>query len=284
MRRPHHRAAPMQQHTHKPNDEELQGTPPPECSQDTMFRGRVKLQQHRRGYRFSADAVLLSHFAAHHSPAPALDIGTGCGVVALLLADLWSQHGATPPITAVERQPALAELARTNIQANEHLSHVTLVETDIRPWNPQPPATWRVITCNPPYRTPQSGNISPNPERAAARHELHGSLEELVQAAAQRLHPQGHFCLVYPAFQMPRMMQALHQARLHVTRLRWVHPRSHAPARLMLIEARKGQAPFAVEPPLILYRSDAPRDYTDEANRIFDGYSPQQDTTAPEER
>lgn len=264
----------MQQHTHKRNDTEHQETPSPECSHDTMFRGRVQLRQHRKGYRFSVDAVLLSRFAAHHSPTPALDIGTGCGVVALLLADLWNEQQATPSITAVERQPALAELARNNIQDNAHLHHVALVETDIRAWKPSPPSLWKVITCNPPYRPPHSGKVSPNPERAAARHELHGSLKELLQSAANVLHPQGRFCLVYPAVQVARMMLELHNVGLHITRLRWVHPRADGPARLVLVEASKVQEALVVEPPLFLYNSDAPRDYTAEANAMFDGVPP----------
>lgn len=255
--------------SHKLISPEYQETALPERTQGSMFYGRVNLAQHRRGYRYSADAVLLSHFASQHDPMETLDVGTGCGVIPLLLADLWSQRGATPALTAVERQAALATLAQDNVTANRRQSQITIVEADVRTWKPE--RQWPVITCNPPFFSKEEGNISPNPERAAARHELHGSLSELIQAMASLLLPTGHLMLVYPAPSTPRLLQAIQHAKLHVVRQRWVQPREETPANLVLLAASRTPSPCLQPKPLVLYRTATNRDYTQEASALFAG-------------
>lgn len=242
-------------------------------SDDTMFRGRVRLRQHREGYRFSVDAVLLSSFAANRTPVETLDLGTGCGVVALLLADLWQNQGRQPALTVIERQPSLAALARYNIDTNEREHQIRLIHSDLRLWAPQTSLRWGLVVCNPPYQPPQQGRISPHPERAAARHELYGSLEEIVCAGASVLTAKGSMIFVYPASLFPRLLRACLDCGLQPVRLRWVHPRLHEPAKLVLVEVMSLEKPWIVEHPLILYRGESTRDYTEEAELIFAGQS-----------
>ena len=258
--------------SHKLISPEHQETPPPECTHGTMFRGRVHLTQHRCGYRFSIDAVLLSHFVSSCSPTEILDVGTGCGVVPLLLADLWEQRGYTPFMTAVERQPDLAVLAQQNVKANARQSQMKVIKADIRTWRPQ--TQWHIITCNPPFYPKQSGNISPNPERAAARHELHGSLNEIVAVAASLLHTEGQLSMVYPASFLTRLQAALQAAQLTLTRQRFVHPHENAPPKLALVTASPSTSPLQQEAPLYLYRTMKHANYTPEAEAIFAGSPP----------
>lgn len=247
---------------------------PPTRTQGTMFRGRVSLEQHRDGYRFSVDAVLLAHFAAQHKPRSTLDLGAGCGVVPLLLADLWSFHLAQQPqMWGLECQASLEALARANVAANQRSEQIQIVGADARRWSWPDKAQElpRLITCNPPYFRVGAGRISPRAERANARHEHNGTVEELVAAAARLLHPRGHLAMIYPADGCERLMAALLAARLHTTRIQCVHPHRDDNASLILFMARHRASPLTISPPLILYHHGEERQPTDELDAILKG-------------
>lgn len=241
-------------------------------SSDSMFHGRVRLYQHRRGYRFSIDAVLLSYFAASLTSADTLDLCTGCGVIPLLMADLWQRRGDAPKFTAIECQSALARLARFNVTSNNRVEQIEIIESDLRQWQPRSPRKWPIITCNPPYRPAGEGSISPQQERAAARHELHGSLRELIAAAGNWLQAKGKLLLVYPAASLMRILLALTECQLELSRLQMVHARADTAANLVLIEASKSsKCPLQILAPLVLYNSEQANDYTPTVQSILNG-------------
>lgn len=235
---------------------------------DSMAGGALRLWQRRRGYRFSLDSVLLAHFALASPRAlqvrRVLDLGTGCGVVGLLLARLQPEWR----VAGVELQPGLAELARRNAALNELPFEV--IECDWRSLAGRvPDAGAELVVTNPPYYLQGAGQLCDEPERAAARAELHGGLPELVRAARRAMHPRGAFCLVLPTARLSDVFAALHAERLGPVRLRFVHPTASQPANHVLVESSaSSRAALVVEPPLIVHGEH--ERYSDEVRRLLE--------------
>jgi len=204
---------------------------------DTLFGGRLKCLQHRSGYRFSVDAVLLGSFLRGGADDTILDLGAGCGIVSLIAA----HRGLGKRIHAVEIQPALAALAGQNVLMNDFAGRIEIHCADLRTIAAFLPAgSFDWVVTNPPYRPAGSGRQNPEPERAAARHELYAALEEVVAAAAFALRTKGRLAIVYPAIRGASLIQALREKRLEPKRLQVVYSYPGSPARLLLAEAIKG--------------------------------------------
>ncbi len=243
---------------------------PAELTRDEILRGQLSLWQPRQGYRFSVDALLLARFArdaAGDRAAEIADLGAGCGVVGLALAR------ALPAarVTLVELQPRLAALCRQNATENELAPRVTVCEADLRALRGVLPGeTFHHVVSNPPYRPAGQGRVSPDPERALANAEGAVTLEQVVAAAARLLRPRGTLSVVYPAERLPALLAACAPSDLRPVRLRLVHPRAGAPARRLLLTARKGAgAALVVEPPLVVHEGDDA--YTAQVAAILDG-------------
>lgn len=239
--------------------------PGPDETLDAIGSGRVRLLQPRRGYRFNLDAVLLAGFAARSvaldRPANVVDLGTGCGVVALLLA-AWRPNAT---VKAVELQPAMASLARRNAQLN-HVP-VEVIESD---WRSLPAGVQAdLVVSNPPYFPPARGRPPSDAGRAAARFESNGDVGSLAQSAAKLLAPGGSVRLVHAASRTADVLDAFRAVKLAPTVLRFVHPRLSEPANTVLIELRRdSKRPLTIEPPLIVH-AGAGGDYTAEVAKLL---------------
>ena len=232
---------------------------------DTFFSGRMTVRQPKNGYRFSIDAVLAADFMRCKEGQTVLDLGTGCGIIPLILA--FRNPGLK--IFGVEIQAALARFAAANVQANRLEGRVRILHRDLKSLtiNEIPDQVSHVV-CNPPYRKMASGRVNPHPEKAAARHEIFAKLEDFVAAASRMLPLSGHLTCVYPAQRLVDMMVRMRAAGLEPKRLCTVHSKEGSKARLVLITGVKGGRPgLDVEQPLIIYRDD--RSYTDEVARLF---------------
>lgn len=227
----------------------------PDETQDSICGG-LQIHQRTRGYRFTLDAILLAQFAAEGLPADkplkVMDLGTGSGVIALLLAR-WRPAWK---VTGVEVQPQLAELARRNAGLNGLA--VDIVEADWRTLGARDRAgDADLVVCNPPYFTLDGGQPCADPERAAGRQELHGSLDETTRAAARVVRGGGSVRFVHTAARLPQLMAAVAEAGLGVGRLCLVHPRASEPAGTVLLEASPGaRRPLRVDPPIIVHNAD----------------------------
>lgn len=209
--------------------------PGPDETLDTFLQGKVKVLQKRKGYRFSVDAVLLSEFIRLKRHEKAIDLGTGCGVLPLLL----SVTTADATFVGVEIQKALAELARRNVMLNHLEGRISILHQDFRDLRTRfPPGSFDVVFSNPPYRRRFSGRTNPSMEKAIARHEIEGTLDDLVSIASYLLAPKGRCYLIYPASRAIDLMVTLRKHRLEPKRLRWIHPRAEQEARWLLVEAR----------------------------------------------
>lgn len=232
---------------------------------DTFFEGALRVLQLRDGYRFSIDAVLLAAVVAPRSGQVVVDLGTGCGIIPLMLALRHPQSR----YFAVELQPDLAELARLNVLANRLDERITVLQADIRGLTQKAfggPVDG--IVANPPYRRAHAGRINPNDQKACARHEIHLTLADLADAAGRLLRTGGRLTVIYPAERLADLFTALRTARIEPKWLRTIHSRSAESARLVLVQAVKAGRPgLAIHAPLVIYLSDG--GYTPEVMALY---------------
>ncbi len=235
---------------------------------DPILRGRLRLWQPTKGYRFSLDPILLVDFVlsrCDEAPRHVLDLGTGSGVVALAL----QSRRAAWTVEAVEIQPRLAAIAQKNATENE--LPITIHEADVRA-RTLPGGAFDLVTTNPPYFRLADGPPSDHRELAIARHETELDLPSWVAEARRLLRPTGLCCCIFPVPRLEELLRALTDQKLYISSMRFVHSLADRSAELVLVAARKGDGrgtpALEVLPPLYVYT--APGDYTAEASRILD--------------
>lgn len=214
---------------------------------DTFLDGRIKLIQFRKGYRFSVDAVLLAQFVSIKRHDVVVDLGTGCGIIPIVLL-------LTEPVGhvfALEIQPELAEQAAKNVRLNGFEHKVDIILGDLK-HPPLDPSSVDVVICNPPYRPKNSGRINPDQQKAIARHEVLSSLNDILDTAAKTLRAKGRFVIIYPTARLADLFIKMRGFNLEPKRLRIVYPSMRSDAKLALIEASLGgQAGLKILPPLL---------------------------------
>jgi tRNA1Val (adenine37-N6)-methyltransferase len=227
---------------------------------------KLKIIQPENGYRFSIDPVLLCHFARIESGSRVADLGTGNGVIPLMLA----QRDEVATVVGLERQSAMVDRAQRSVALNNLQDRVTVVQGDVRQLPASmPPQSFDVVVTNPPFRAANAGRIAPDDERAAARHELAGNYSDFLRAAAALLGTGGWFFLIFLAERLVDLLAEMRKVRLEPKRLRLVHSRQGKSAKMVLVEGRKdGRPGLYVEPPLMIYKGGG-RDYTDEVLSIY---------------
>jgi tRNA1Val (adenine37-N6)-methyltransferase len=235
---------------------------------DTFYRGRVRVFQKKRGYRFSVDAPLLADFVRTKKTDDILDIGTGSGIISLLLSLKPFRR-----ITALEIQKGLAEMARRNVVLNGLGMRIEVIQADFRDYDPG--RKLDLIISNPPYIRRATGFLSRMTEKSVAKHEIHGELEDLLRKTAEWLKKGGRACFIYPERRRKDLAAAAGANGLRVRRTRFVHPRAGEPANLFLAELghAAGAGAVAAEPevmpPLVLFAPDGK--YTEAAEAVFAG-------------
>jgi len=209
--------------------------------------GRLKLIQSKDGYRFSIDAALLAEFVTIKKKEVVLDLGTGCGIILLLLLLTRSIRQAV----GLEIQAELAFQARRNADLNGFKNKMEVVLGDIKNL-PIAAASVDVVICNPPYRQTQSGRINPDVRRAVARHEILASMDHILSAAEYLLRGKGRLAIIYPCVRFMDILTRLRHFNFEPKRMQIVYPNLKSEASLVLIEASRGGNPgLKIEPPLI---------------------------------
>lgn len=232
---------------------------------DTFFNGKLRIKQDPAGYRFSIDAVLLAFHTKPRSDERVLDLGTGCGIIPLILA---YRH---PDITAfgVEIQDELARMATSNVNANKLQDQISVLCRDMRELKPDligGPVD--LVVCNPPYHTPNSGRLNPDPQRAIARHELKVNLNDVLQTAKRMLRTAGRFVTIYTAERIAELFIQMRSHGIEPKFMRTIHAQLAAEAKLILVAGTKGAQPgIRVDPPLIIYDSSGA--YSQEVQGMF---------------
>jgi tRNA1Val (adenine37-N6)-methyltransferase len=225
-------------------------SPLPDESLDTFFDGRLRVIQKKKGYRFSVDAILLSQFVTIRKDEKVIDLGTGCGILPLLL----SQTTQAQSFVGVEIQNDLAEIASKNVLLNRLRDRVTILRKDLRQLkHVYPPGAFHVALSNPPYRKCRTGRVNPSLEKAVARHEIMGTLQEFISAAAYLLPAKGRLYLIYPASRAVDLLVELREQSLEPKRVQYVHPRAGEEAKFILVESVKSTGiELRVMTPLII--------------------------------
>ena len=231
---------------------------------DTFYRGRIRILQKKKGYRFSVDAPLLADFIRTGPDDEIVELGTGSGVVSLLLSLKPFRR-----ITALEIQPALADLARRNVTLNGLEDRVAVLEQDWRRYRPG--RKFDLVFSNPPYIRSGTGFPSRTPEKAVAKHEIHGEITDVMAATAELLSPAGRACFIFPEIRRSDFLEAAGALGLGLRRSRSVHPRGDEPPNLFLSEIGFSPSSETAEllSPLVLFGEDGR--YTAEAEEIFSG-------------
>lgn len=240
-----------------------------DVSRDELKRFGLTLLQPKQGYRFSLDPLLLCDFTNASQETSIVDLGTGSGVLALVLAKMALQA----QVTAFEQDMETARLAQQNVVLNRLPDRVTVLHEDVLQVRRHlPVSSCDLVVSNPPYRKQGRGRLNPHPGKLAARHETTAGLADFLAAAKYLVKPvTGRICLVYHPDRFVELMGEAAAQKLAVVRLRMVHGLPDAPAKVFLVELAKGRrnADLQIMPPLIV-RGDT-ENYTDEVSRILTG-------------
>ncbi len=234
---------------------------------DDLERNGLKIIQDPKRFCFGMDAVLLSGFVTVKPGANLLDLGTGTGIIPILL----SAKTDAAHLTGLEIQEESAEMAERSVKLNSLEEKISIVHGDIK----EAPvlfekASFDAVTCNPPYMIGAHGLKNPDSAMAIARHEVLCTFEDVARAASALLKPGGSFFLVHRPFRLAEIMATMQKYRLEPKRMQLVYPFADKEPNMVLLEGKRGgRSRLTVEKPLIIYKE--PGKYTDEIYDIY-GY------------
>ncbi len=234
---------------------------------DELHRNGYKIIQNPERFCFGMDAVLLSGFASALEGERVLDLGTGTGIIPILMA------AKTPAdhLMGLEIQEESADMARRSVAYNDLEDRIDIVTGDIKDASRLFGASsFDVITTNPPYMIADHGLVNPDEAKAVARHEIKCTLEDVISQSAKVLKPGGRFFMVHRPFRLSEIFSLMTAYKLEPKRMRMVYPYLDAEPNMVLIEGVRGGKPrLSVEKPLIVYKERGK--YTDEIYDIY-GY------------
>lgn len=234
---------------------------------DELNRNGYQIIQDPNRFCFGMDAVLLSGFAQVKKGNTVLDLGTGTGIIPILLeAKTKGQH-----FTGLEIQPDSADMARRSVALNHLEEKIDIIDGDIKDASTIFGASsFDVVTTNPPYMIGQHGLTNPDEAKAIARHEVLCTLEDVVCESAKVLKPGGHFFMVHRPFRLSEICCCMTKYGIEPKRMQLVYPFVDKEPNMVLIEGIRGGKPrMTVEKPLIVYKE--PGVYMDEIYDIY-GY------------
>lgn len=234
---------------------------------DDLQRNGYHIIQDPSRFCFGMDAVLLTGFAVAKEQDTLLDLGTGTGIIPLLME---AKYGCRH-LTGLEIQEESADMARRSVALNDLLDKIDIVTGDIREADGLfEPASFDCITCNPPYMIGQHGLVNPEDAKAIARHEILCTFQDVARVTAKLLKPGGHFYLVHRPFRLAEIMTTMSQYKLEPKRMQLVYPYVEKEPNMVLLEAVRGGKPrMTVEKPLIIF--DKPGVYRQEIREKY-GY------------
>ncbi|MDD4803038.1 MAG: tRNA1(Val) (adenine(37)-N6)-methyltransferase [Syntrophomonas sp.] len=236
---------------------------------DDLILGNMKIIQPINGYRFSVDAVLLAHFPEITGVKHIIDLGTGNGVIPLLL----TARSNDPEISGIEIQTAMADRARRSVSFNDLAHRIKIIQQDIKEINKSLPGECaELVLSNPPFWKKGEGHINADIEEAIARHELRIDLEELVRQGAYLLGQGGKMAIIQRAERLAEAMELFKRYKIPVRRLQMIHSFIDRQAGLVLLEGHKNRpGNVTVLPPLIIY--DKVGEFTNNIKKIYQAYA-----------
>lgn len=221
---------------------------------DDLQRNGYQIIQNPEKFCFGMDAVLLSGYASAKEGARVLDMGTGTGIIPILM----SAKTEAGHLTGLEIQEESADMARRSIKLNSLDDKIDIVTGDIKEAGSLfDAASFDVITSNPPYMIGQHGLTSTAEPKAIARHEILCTFDDLARESAKLLKPGGHLYLVHRPFRLAEIIRTLSEYKMEPKRMQLVYPYVNREPNMVLLEAVRGGKPrMTVEKPLIVYQED----------------------------
>lgn len=218
---------------------------------DDLQIGGLELIQDPEKFCFGVDAVFLSDFVRVRPGESVLDLGTGNGIIPVLL----SAKTKAGHITGLEIQADTAEMARRSVAHNHLEDRIDIVTGDIKEAAELfRPAFFDVITTNPPYMLADHGQRNPDDAKAIARHEILCKLDDILRESMRLMQDKSRFYMIHRPFRLTEIMIKMHEYKIEPKRIRFIHPYIDKEPTMVLIEGVRGAKPrVTVEPPLIIF-------------------------------
>ena len=227
---------------------------------EVLSCGDLSIIQRKNGYRFSLDAYLLAAFLEEKPGTRILDIGSGSGVISLLLAAI---KGLS--VTGVEVQEDMAEMSQRSIHLAGLDDRVEIVCADIKDYDQQ---RFDAIVTNPPYRPVATGRINPENTKAVSRHEILLDLDTLMKRSHELLRPSGRFYIVYPSRRLPDLITSMRSFNIEPKRMIFVYSDMNSGPEICLVSGLKdGGRELRIEKPFVIYSQQGV--YTQEMQDVF---------------
>lgn len=231
---------------------------------DLQCKG-LKIIQNPKGFCFGVDAVLLSNFCEIKKNATVVDLGTGTGIIPILIGG----KSSAKKIYGVEIQKTVADMAARSVKLNKLDERIDIINKDLNDiLNFIPVNTVDVVTSNPPYMSGDAGLKNSNDMKTISRHEIKCTLEDVISTASRLLKHNGHFYLVHRPHRLVDIMCLCREYKLEPKKLRFIHPNRNKKPNLLLLKAIKAAKPeLKFLDPLYVYNEDG--SYTEEIYSIY---------------
>jgi tRNA1Val (adenine37-N6)-methyltransferase len=231
---------------------------------DLQCKG-LKIIQNPKGFCFGLDAVLLSNFCEISKNALVVDLGTGTGIIPILIAG----KSRAKKIYGIEIQNEVADMANRSVKLNNLEDRVKILNEDLKnTLSFIDVNSVDVVTSNPPYMNAKSGLKNPEDSKAISRHEIKCTLEDIIYTASRLLKHNGHFYLVHRPQRLVDIMCLCRQYKLEPKKIRFIHPNKNKKSNLLLLKCIKAAKPeLKFMKPLYVYNEEG--SYTDEVYEIY---------------
>ena len=232
---------------------------------DFIQRKGYKIIQNPEVFCFGIDAVLLADFAKAKKKDRVLDIGTGTGVIPILMFARYENDS----YTGIDVQEDMINMANRSVQLNNIQNHIIMEHLNVKDLkDAYPQGSFNVVTSNPPYMKGKAGPLNDNESKMISRHEITCSLEDIIENAAHVLIEKGRLYMIHRPHRLVDMLFLMRKYRLEPKRMRMIHPRDGKAPTMVLVEGIKyAKAELTVEPPLYIYNDQGK--YTDEIYHIY---------------
>ncbi|QZY55319.1 tRNA1(Val) (adenine(37)-N6)-methyltransferase [Crassaminicella profunda] len=231
---------------------------------DLQCKG-LRLIQDPKGFCFGIDAVLLSNFCEIRKNWRVIDLGTGTGIIPILLAGKTNAK----EIVGVEIQPSVAEMASRSVKLNQLEDRVKIIQEDLKNiLEHTDPFTFDCVTSNPPYMNAGGGLLNPESMKAISRHEVKCNLEDIISVSSKLVKDRGHFYMVHRPHRLVDIIYLCRKYKLEPKKIRFIHPNKNKKPNILLIQCVKyGRPELKFMDPLYVYNEDGT--YTDEIHEIY---------------
>lgn len=231
---------------------------------DLQCKG-LKIIQNPKGFCFGVDAVLLGNFCEIKRNAKVVDLGTGTGIMPIIIAG----KSNVKKIYGIEIQKEVADMAIRSVKLNNLDERIEIINEDLKSIEGLIDVnSIDVVVSNPPYMNPGGGLKNPEDLKAISRHEIKCTLEDVIKTAGRLLKHNGHFYLVHRPHRLADIMCLCRKYKLEPKKLRFVHPNKNKKPNLLLLKCIKAAKPeLKFLDPLYVYNEDG--SYTDEIYDIY---------------